>query len=189
MVLDRVKSGASVLDCGCMIVPDLRELAYAGAPSDRICGFDIQSGFFDIGFDFCKNCNTFKAHFFPTDVVKDFSESELASLRGQIDIICQQPIMAAKSVSLLKPRPGAMFLGSQNGRPGVHDVLIKEGSQRMLPQSDSIFLGDTDQIKEIWAEVGENTGTKWEVESTLLDLRIIGLHDDDGSLYKKFHWL
>ncbi|KAF7192322.1 Methyltransferase adrK [Pseudocercospora fuligena] len=171
-VLDRVKAGASILDCGCMIAPDLRELAYAGTPSDKMYGFDIQSEFFDIGYDFYKDRNSFKAHFFPADVVKDFSESELASLAGQIDIIC----LGQES----------MFLGSQNGYPGGHDILIRDGSQRILPQSDRIFLGDAEQIKEIWTEVGEKTNTKWKVESRLLDLRTIGLHDDDGSPYKKF---
>ncbi|KXT18074.1 hypothetical protein AC579_4533 [Pseudocercospora musae] len=170
---------------------------HAGARSDQMHGFDIQSGFFDIGYDFYKDGNIFKAHFFHADILKDFSESELAPLTGQIDIIwcaklihlfdrANQPIMAARLVSLLKSRPGSMFLGSQNGYPGGNDVLIKEGSQRILPQSDRIFLGDAEQMKEIWAEVGEETGTKWEVDSRLLDLRTIGLHDDDGSPYKKF---
>ncbi|EME88427.1 uncharacterized protein MYCFIDRAFT_100731, partial [Pseudocercospora fijiensis CIRAD86] len=177
-VLDRVRSGASILDCGCMIAPDLRELAYAGAPSVKMYGFDIQPGFFEIGYDFYKDLDNFEGHFFPADVLKDFSESQLASLTRRIDIIwcakfihlfdrANQPIMAAKLVSLLKPRPGSMFLGSQNGYPGGHDILIKEGNQRILPQSDRIFLGDAEHIKEIWAEVGEKTNTKWKVESRL----------------------
>ena len=52
-------------------------------------------------------------------------------------------------------------------------------------QQKTFFIGNVETIKEIWTEVGKRSGTKWNVDARLLDLRSIGLHEDDGSMYKK----
>lgn len=80
IMIERIKDGASILDCGCMISPDLRQLAYEGAPTAKMHGFDIEPGFFDIGYDFYRDRDSFKATFFTADVQGDFDGNPLRQL-------------------------------------------------------------------------------------------------------------
>ena len=60
-VLARLKAGASILDCGCCVSTDLRQLVFEGAPSERMYGFDIETGFFDVGYELFRDEERFKA--------------------------------------------------------------------------------------------------------------------------------
>lgn len=86
-------------------------------------------------------------------------------------------------VELLRPVPGSLFCGSQNGLPEPEEMPLVHGA--FDGQQKTFFLGNADTLKEMWNEVAARTGTKWNVESRLLDLRTIGLHNDDGSPYKR----
>ncbi|CAK3916140.1 Hypothetical predicted protein [Lecanosticta acicola] len=194
-ILNRVRAGASILDCACMVAPDLRKLAYDGAPTGEMYGFDVESEFFDIGFDLYKDRATWRGKFFPADALRPFQETELGTLVGKLDIVwCAKFIhifdregqieMMVKLVSLLKPEKGSLFVGSQNGFPGGMTVPVAD-DQKFVGMSGEIFLGDTGDMEEMWAEVARRTGTQWELEATFLDMRTIGLHEDDGSPYKK----
>lgn len=192
MILSRLKEGASILDCGCMISPDLRQLAYEGAPTENMYAFDIESGFFDVGYNFYRDRSTFKGTFFAADGYKDLDETELAKYKGFFDIIwapkflhlwdrATQITMAAKFVKLLKPQPGSMFVVSQNGYPDTLEIPIAP-----RPGGNSTFwAGNAETTKEDWAKVAELTGMKWDLEVRLFDLRTNGMHKDDGSEYKK----
>lgn len=81
--------------------------------------------------------------------------------------------MACKLVRLLKPQPGSIFVGSQNGFPGGKTIKLS-GAGAIGSKSKSIFLCDVEHINEIWGEVGKRTGMDFDVEATLLDLRTIG---------------
>ncbi|KAK4493743.1 hypothetical protein PRZ48_014928 [Zasmidium cellare] len=193
--LEKVKNGGSILDCACMIAQDLRQLAFDGAPTDKMYGFDFEPEFFNIGYDFFQDRATFRGSFLEVDATKDFSETELRDLSGKVDVIwCAKFIhlydwddqieMASKLVRLLKPQPGSLFLGSQNGFPGGRSMSLK-GSGMKVSKSNMGFLNDVDHLKEIWEEVGKRTGLDFDVEVTLLDLRTIGWHKDSGSDYHK----
>ena len=84
-----------------------------------------------------------------------------------------------------------MFVGSQNGLADPKEIPIQEGTA--VGMQKSFFLSNADTIKEIWNEGAKQTGSKWNVESRLLDLRMMGLHQGDGSEYSKvigynLHW-
>ncbi|KAK5169390.1 uncharacterized protein LTR77_005365 [Saxophila tyrrhenica] len=194
LVLEKVKSGATILDCACMIAPDLRYLASRGAPAERMYGFDIEAGFFDIGFDFYRDRERWHGSFFEADGTKPLSETKLAVLKGKMDILwcpkflhlfdrAQQIAVSCNLVGLLRSVTGSLFIGSQNGRPVPEEMPVKEGS--LGHGQNSIFGANAEEMQRMWAEVGERTGTKWEVEARLLDLRTVGLHVEDGSWYKR----
>ena len=192
-ILEKVKAGATIIDCGCMVSPDLRQLAYEGARTDNMYAFDIIPGYFDIGYDFYNDRERFKGKFLTADGLKPLDETPLGNLKGSIDIIWSpkflhiwdretQIAVAAKLVALLKPQPGSMFVGSQNGLPVAEEIPI---SGDLPGLGKSFFTGNADSIKEMWTELAAQTGTKWNVEARLFDLRTIGLHEDDGSEYKR----
>lgn len=196
-VLEKVKNGASILDCACMVAQDLRQLAYAGAPTENMYGFDIELDFFDIGFSFYNDRDRWKGSFIHADATQPFHTNGLGQLEGKIDIIwCakfihifdrkRQVDMMVKLLSLLSPQPGAMFVGSQNGFPGGRDIMI-EGLQKFDSTTDRFFLADAADIEEMWTEVARRTATEgqWDLQARLLDLRTLGLHEDDGTDYKR----
>ena len=191
-ILSRLKAGASIIDCGCMIAPDLRQLAYEGAPTNKMFGFDIEPRFFDIGYDFYNDRSTFQGTLLEADIFK--SQSPLKDLEGQIDIIwcakfmhlfnrSTQIAVAVRLIRLLKPGPGTMFVGSQNGY--VVDYEVPLPNERFHSQAKGFWLGSKEGMEKLWKEISDETGTKWEVDVRLLDLRTLGMHQDDGSEYKR----
>ena len=157
-------------------------------------GFDIVPGFFDLGFDFYNDRDRFHGRFLEADGSKDLTTSALGRLKGQVDVIwCpkylhiydreHQVQVACNLIQLLRPRAGSLFVGSQNGLPEPEDLVLQ--GQTFEGQQSSAFLGNAETMREIWNEVAARTGTKWDVQARLLDLRTIGLHKDDGSMYKR----
>ena len=159
-------------------------------------GFDIEPRFFDIGFDFYNDRDRWKGSFFAANALQEFDSSSLGDLKGKIDIMwspkflhiwsrSRQVDVAARLVALLKPQPGSLFVGSQNGLPEPEELPMPMTNGSFEGQQDTIYMGNADSIKDMWDEVAERTSTKWNLESRLLDLRTIGMHRDDGSYYKK----
>lgn len=157
-------------------------------------GFDIEKRFFDIGFDFYQDRDRWQGEFFAADGTKHLDSSRLGKLKGQVDVVwCpkylhlydreHQVQVACNLVQLLRRQAGSMFVGSQNGLPEPEEVPLN--GQGFEGQQETFFIGNSETLKEIWAEVARRTGTRWNVDARLLDLRTIGLHKDDGSLYKK----
>ena len=193
-ILAKVKEGATIVDCGCFISPDLRYLAFKGAPTANMYGFDIESRFFDIGFNFYNDRDRWEGNFLAADGTKRLEDTALSPLVGQVDIIwcpkylhiydrAHQIEVASNLIRLLRPQAGSIFAGSQNGLPLPEErPLADRGFQG---QQKSFFLGNAETVREIWDEVATRTGTKWKLDARLLDLRTIGLHEDDGSEYKK----
>ena len=159
-------------------------------------GSDIEPVFFDIGFDFYNDRKKFKATFFGASVTEELDASPLGKLKGKVDIIWAAKLVhlfdrehqievSARLVALLKPQPGSMFVGSQNGLPDARELPLPSQVFQNASLGSTFFMGNANTIKEDWEELAKRTGTKWTVESTLLDLRTSGRHEDDGSEYKK----
>jgi hypothetical protein len=193
-ILAKVKDGATIVDCGCFISTDLRYLASKGAPTKNMCGFDIEPRFFDIGFEFYNDRDRWQGSFLVADGTKRLEDTALAPLIGKVDIVwCPKYIhlydrphqveVAANLIRLLKPRAGSIFAGSQNGYPVPEEKPLADGG--FQGQQKSFFIGNAETLREIWDEAAAQTGTKWELDARLLDLRTIGLHQDDGSEYKR----
>lgn len=175
-----------------MVAPDLRQLAYEGAPSKKMYGFDIEPAFFDLSYELYRDKEHFEATFLTADARSDLADTPLQSLMGKVDIIWCPKLLhlwdrltqiktAASLVALLNPRADSIFAGSQNGHPTPQDVPIAARTHG----TPTLWMGNAETLKEDWAEVATLTGTQWNVEARLLDLRTIGMHQDDGTPYKK----
>lgn len=192
-ILQKVKTSASILDVGCMVAPDLRRLAYDGAPTEKMYGCDIESRFFDIGYDFYRDRKTFHAMFFKADVEQLDQCGEMQKLKGDLDIIyCakilhlfnreEQKQRIKDLLRYIRPQVGSMFVVSQNGYMGSPTF---DRPPSMGRPGGKIWMADADGWTDLWREVEQDTGSKWETKCRLFDLRTIGMHKDDGSDYKR----
>ncbi|GAB7349505.1 hypothetical protein MBLNU459_g0213t1 [Dothideomycetes sp. NU459] len=147
-------------------------------------------------------------------VAHDDAGSPFAPLCGAVDILWAAKFLhlfsrtgqinAVERLMPLLKRPGGIIVGSQNGLPEAADIPVVTELSAALPgaaiaaaaaaaaaakgdeqQQKTIWLADPAAFRAMWDEVAARTGTKWHVDVGLLDLRTIGLHKDDGSLYKK----
>lgn len=192
-ILQTVKAGASILDVGCMVAPDLRRLAYDGAPTETMYGCDIEERFFDVGYDFYRDRETFKGRFFKADVEQLDQYGEMQKLLRSLDIIYCAKLLhlfdrdAQKQrikdlLQYIRPQAGSLFVVSQNGYMGSPTF---DRPPSMGRPGGKLWMADADGWTELWRELEEETSTKWEVNCRLFDLRTIGMHKDDGSEYKR----
>ena len=70
-MLERIKSGQTLLDLGCCFGQDLRRLVADGAPSRNLCGMDCNATFIDLGYDLFLDRETFEATFVVSDFLND----------------------------------------------------------------------------------------------------------------------
>ncbi|QIW94566.1 hypothetical protein AMS68_000084 [Peltaster fructicola] len=195
-VLQRIKAGASILDCGCMFAPDLRYLAYSGAPTENMTGFDIEGRFLEMSYDYYCDRDRFHAKLIKADFFDKSPDAPLKSLEGSFDIVWTpkfvhlfdrptQIDVCVELIKLLRPVPDSLFLISQNGYPEAKEMQVRGPAGNSVLKSNTFFLGNESTSREIWAEVERRTSTKWDFSCRLLDLRTIGFHKDDGSEYKR----
>jgi len=188
LVLSRLKdSYQTLLDLGCCFGQDIRSLVADGAPSENLYGADIHPEFLELGYELFRDKESLGAHFLVGDVFDDEGEGgkELKKLDGKIDIIhaasfmhlfawAQQVQLGIRMVQLLRPTTkDALVLGRQRGatKPGVYPTSNK---------SLMTYVHDPASFQRLWDEVGEKTGTKWNV---IADLRIVrgwGKEEQEG---------
>jgi hypothetical protein len=66
------------------------------------------------------------------------------------------------TISLLKPQPGSMLIGSQLG--GLGSEIIRLG--RTVNENEmKAFRYDPRTWEPMWKEIGERTGTRWKVNA------------------------
>ncbi|KAJ5090700.1 hypothetical protein N7532_009384, partial [Penicillium argentinense] len=167
-VLQRLKSGEKLLDVGCAVGQELRQLVFDGVASENIYASDMRRDFFDIGYDLFADRNTLKSEFIMADIFDDNSDL-VKKLTGSVNIVnaasffhlfsWDQQVQAIKRViTLLRPEPGSLLIGRQAGREDPHDPDDKENSP-------SHFRHDSSTWKKLWDQVRRETGTKWQVET------------------------
>ncbi|KAK3068548.1 hypothetical protein LTR53_013791 [Teratosphaeriaceae sp. CCFEE 6253] len=172
-VLSRVKSGSKLLDLGCFFGQELRKLIYDGAPSEALYGTDLRPEFFELGYKLFRDRGRNQATFFAADI---FAPSpQLDALRGTLDVIYagaffhlfdrpQQLQIAHRVVGLLAPRPGSLMLGRQVRQlePGSYEHLTDSGGW--------VYRHNEQSWRELWEEVGRETGSTWEVSVDLYEI-------------------
>jgi SAM-dependent methyltransferase len=171
-ILTCLQAGQSFLDVGCCFGQDIRKLLYDGVPSStNMYGIDIEPAFFQLGYDLFRDRNTLEATFLEADLIK--SQHPLPSLEpilGKIDIISAQSLfhlfnlddqktVARHLISLTKPGNGAMIAGRQVGCRHA-----QEGSG--LTAETRVFAHNVESWTQLWEEVGQQTGSRWEVQAT-----------------------
>lgn len=172
-VLQRMKSGSQIyLDLGCCFGQDIRRLVSDGAPSKNCYGSDLRLDFMSLGYNLFLDKDKLESKFIQGDVFDP--DSELKTLDGNVDIIHaasffhlfgleEQKQVARRIVKLLKPRQGSLVLGRQVGNVQGGEFLHRTNPNRMM------FRHDKETWKRMWDEVGEETGSRWDVHVDLLD--------------------
>ena len=155
---------------------DLRTLAADGAPTENMYATDIESDFWEIGYDLFRDRSTLKAQFIKADVLEE--ESPLNTLDGRADVVYagsllhlfgwDKQLLACKRIVRMS-RPGTIALGCQMGH------LTGEERKSKLPGGNTMCLHSVESFKELWRQVGEQTGTNWEVKAEIGDWEALGL--------------
>lgn len=177
-IVSRLKSGEETfLDLGCCFGQDIRRLVSDGVPDTACIGSDLHQGFLDLGYDLFLDKGKLHSKFFAADVFG--KEAELTALEGQVDIIHAssffhlfgyegQKDVARRVVRLLKPQKGSLLVGRQVGNVAAHEETSRASG------SGSMFLQNPESWKQMWKEIGEETGTEWKVDAELREWPVVG---------------
>lgn len=166
------------LDLGCCVGQDIRKLVFDGAPSENTYGSDLEKNFMDIGYDLFLDKSTLKTTFIPADIFDE--DSGLKQIEGEMDIVHAASFLhlfdeqgqhkACKRITkLLKSKPGSLFIGRQIGNveSGIFVGTIDPSKQRYRHNAES--------FANLWKKIGEETGSKWDVEAYLEDQDLFAL--------------
>ncbi|CAN9227992.1 unnamed protein product [Alternaria alternata] len=168
-VLSRIKSGEKFLDLGCCMGQDIRKLVHDGAPSEHMYASDLKKNFWGIGYDMFLDKSTLQTQFVEADIFD--IDSALKQMDGKMDVInaasffhlfdWDQQVKAAKrAVQLLKPVSGSLIVGRQGGKP-------EAGSFAHVMKEMTAFWHNPESWAKMWKQVGDETGTDWEVQAVL----------------------
>jgi hypothetical protein len=70
-----------------------------------------------------------------------------------------------------------MFVGSQNRYPETYSIPTdKDWPYHIRP-----WMANEEAYRVLWDEISEMIDVKWDFQMRLLDLKTIGLQEDDGS--------
>ncbi|KAK3173825.1 hypothetical protein OEA41_007157 [Lepraria neglecta] len=186
----RLKAGASILDLGCCFGQDLRHMAADGAPTEKMYSSDIIPEFWDISYDLYRDAGHMKARFIPADVLDP--ASPLVELQGKLDILLanqvfhlfdwERQVEAGKNMVALS-RLGTWLVGYQIGSSVGRAVPVRTttGGEAGGAGSKTKFFHTPETWREMWRQVQRETGTEWEVESSLRPLKEWGLEDEDSA--------
>lgn len=137
-------------------------------------GSDLRAEYFNLGYELFGDRDSFKATFVAADV---FAESSpLTELAGRLDMLyagsffhlfdhAQQVAVAKRCVQLLAPRAGSMLVGRQVGNEAAGEYVVKGRSG----PGYSRFRHNEASWRALWDTVGEETGTKWAVETGMAE--------------------
>ena len=160
---------------------DLRRLAFDGAPQDKLFGNDIVNHW-DLGFELFQDKHKFHARYLESDLL--FPNEELRRLHGQIDIISivhvlhqwdwDTQILACKQLVRFS-KPGSLVVGHQGG---TNDIARRTQWNRENGQNEFTLHG-VESFRRMWNVVGEETGTRWSVEASIVPWSQLGYLDSE----------
>ena len=169
-ILSLVKdSRHTILDLGCALGQDVRQLIMDGAPETLVYGAELESGFINLGYDLFLDRDRIQSQFIAADILeKSGVNAELALLNGKMDIIytgrflhcfgVEDGLLAAvRMVKLLRDRPGAAIVGECMGGKTDREVSAPVGK---------LHLYSVESFRELWAQAAEKSGAKFEVDVT-----------------------
>ena len=162
------ESDHTLLDIGCCFAQDIRKLVSDGAPSENILGAELRPEFVDLGYVLFRDRDTLKSKFLIGDVFDETAESAFGKLDGKVDIIYaasffhlfnweDQVGMAERVVRFLNPIQGSLVFGRQRGN-------INSGEyEHRTNEKGTMFRHNERSWKEMWKQVGEATGSSWDI--------------------------
>ena len=177
-ILSRLKAvadAAYLLDLGCCFGQDLRKLVVDGVSPAHVAGLDVGAEFYSLGRRLFRDDvalgdrPALSFDFYARDIMDDGADWE--PLESRFDILNSTSFLhiwdwegqikaACRIVSFLRLRPGALIVGSGLGSRVGGEFPNLEGDGTNFRQSPETFVG-------FWAEVGQKTGTSWDVHSDL----------------------
>lgn len=162
----------------CCFGQDLRLFASEGVSTENMHASDIVGELWQIGYDLFSDKERMKAQFIEADVFDD--NSQLQQFNGKMDIIIanqfihlfdwDRQVIAMKKIVGFTSGPNAIVVGYQRAR---------EVSQKKAMTWGDMFIHDAQTWQDIWRLVGEETGTKWNVDAILVDLEEWGMEKED----------
>ncbi|KAI9827480.1 MAG: hypothetical protein M1832_004830 [Thelocarpon impressellum] len=171
-IIERLKSGQTLLDIGCCFGQEIRKLVSDGAPSENIYGADLHSEFIDAGYDLFQDKGKIKTTFFSANITEPNS---LPQLVGKLDMVWagsffhlfgwdDQIAVAKRIVELLKPQKGSVIFGRQAGNVTPGEIPHEANA------GGTMYRHDVSSFEKLWVEVGKQTGTSWQVKARLDDV-------------------
>ncbi len=176
-ILDTLGHGGKLLDVGCMFGQDMRKMVYDGAPVSSVYGTDLRGEYFSLGYALFKDEDTIPAdHFIAADIMDP--ASLLSRFEGDLDVIVSKDLfhcfdyptqieLAIRFVALLKPRAGSRVVGQLLGHVRAGDFVTEYTKSGL----SNMFLHNEESFARLWEEVGEETGSRWRVESRAWKIR------------------
>lgn len=148
-------------------------MVYDGAPSASLYGVDSEDAFLSLGYDLFKDRNKLKSTF----IAGDIFSMDLTSIQGTIDIVQasaffhlfnrpKQLLVVQKFISLLRPVPGSVVIGSHLGS--------LKPAEYQPPDRPVTFRHNPESFAELWKEAGVASGSRWKVDSSLDTVGIAG---------------
>ena len=142
-----------------------------GAPSSKaMYGIDIESAFFDLGYELFRDGEKMHAKFLSADLTRPVV-ANIEALQSKIDIISAQSFFhlftledqvtaAIHLARLTKPVPGSIIVGRQLG------LMEARETQGLTPET-TVFLHNPDSFTNFWQDVGAATDSKWKVDTVV----------------------
>lgn len=170
-LLARLKANAVFIDLGCFFGQELRRLAVDGAPMDNMYATDLDSEFWELGYEMYRDRGKMKATFFTADILN--AGTAFKHLDGRVDIILANRFLPlfdwdgqvkAMKVLVGMSKPGSWIVGQQTGSEQGMEVGEK-GSRVRWPR----FFHNVDTFERIWKQVGEETRSTWVVDASVSD--------------------
>ncbi|KAL8996354.1 MAG: hypothetical protein Q9169_004120 [Polycauliona sp. 2 TL-2023] len=160
-------------------------IAPEGVPTTNLFASDIIPDFWLLGFDLFRDRATFDARFIQSDILDRESALMKGEHKGKMDIILvnqlfhlfsrETQVQMAKNVVELGTRDAWVAgwqIGGRNGVPSGRHKGTVAGSDERLFHNDRSW-------KEMWGQVGRETGTRWVVETLELPLEAWGFERED----------
>lgn len=155
-----------------------------GVNASQISGLDLHAEFNKLGKRLFRDGATLHFDFYARDIFDD--GADWGPLEQRFDIIHitsflhiwnwhDQVRAARRLVTLVKPKPGALLVGSGLGSTVGGEWPNLDGTGTMYRQSEESFA-------RLWEEVGSLTETKWKVESRFEKMSTGGNNGGQGQV-------
>jgi hypothetical protein len=130
--------------------------------------------FMDVGYDLFLDKDTLKTKFYPCDIFD--SEADIKELNHSINIVhassffhlfdwTHQVLAAKRIVEILKKEPDVLIVGRQLGAGASGEIESRVDNKTR-------FWHNAESFKKLWKQVGDETGSKWDVDVTSIEYPI-----------------
>ena len=142
-----------------------------GIPSQRLIGLDIEEPLMEQGYDFFLDRGSLQSRFLVADIFKGSAQGSVwtdLEERGVDVVHCsaffhlftkEEQTLAAKNIGRLVKKGGLILGRTMGSIQGTDFPGPKEGTV--------CYRHNIETFDEMWRQVGEITGTSWEVEGSL----------------------